>query len=261
MTPLVMDARSDESVCRVANVFKNGSIRLEIPPDATSGTVNQPREEPNPTRDSCFLLKVMLPGYRSYSGNVRDQQVIVLSRLGEHEGSTVSVTSLSAPEKAKKAFERAESAVSRQKWPVAQRYFERATSLYPAYAMAWSDLGTTMEAQGRTDDAATAYHKAADADPKYIKPLVQLAGLAGKQQHWEVERQNAALALKLHPVEFPSVYFYLAEANFQLGHYVEAEEAARGAIEIDQHHEFPQVYLLLAAVQAQKGDRDAAAKS
>jgi tetratricopeptide (TPR) repeat protein len=45
-----------------------------------------------------------------------------------------------------------------------------------------------------------------------------------------------------------------------LGRYTEAEKAARSTIEVDQRHEFPQAYLLLAAVLAQKGDRDAVVK-
>ncbi|MGA7415943.1 MAG: tetratricopeptide repeat protein [Bryobacteraceae bacterium] len=256
VAPLVMDARSEEGVCRLANIFKNGSIRLEI----AVPTETRAKMDSEPARATCFLPKVMLPGYRSFSGTVQDQQVIVLARLGEHEGSTVSVTSLSAPEKARRAYEQGEAALSRQKYVEAQKHFEQATSIYPAYAMAWSELGIALERQDQMSAAAEAYRKAAATDPKYIKPLVQLAGLAGRQQHWDDERTDAAAALKLHPVEFPGVYYYFAEACFHLARYPEAEDAARSAIEVDQHHEFPQAYLLLAAVLAQKGDRDAAVK-
>src|SRR5271165_3054217 len=256
VAPLVMDARNEEGVCRLANVFKNGSIRLEIPAPPDSRV----KADSEPARATCFLPRVMVPGYRSFSGTAQDQQVIVLARLGEHEGSTVSVTALSAPEKARKAYEHAESALSRQKYAESQKHFEQATSVYPAYAMAWSELGTALERQGQLDEAAEAYRKAAAADPKYIKLLAQLAGLAGRRQHWDDEHSDAAAALKLHPVEFPGVYFYFAEACFHLGRYPEAEDAARGAIEVDQHREFPQAYLLLAAVLAQKGDHDAVVK-
>ena len=254
VAPMVMDARYEDGVCRLANVFKNGTIRLEIPA-APEGRMKTDSE---PTKTTCFLPKVMLPGYRSFSGIVQDQQVIVLARLGEHEGSTVSVTSLNAPEKARKAYEHGEAALARQKYAEAQKHLDQATAVYPSYAMAWSELGTTLERLGQTDQAAEAYRKAAVADPKYIKPLVQLAGLAGRQQHWDDERTEAATALKLHPIEFPGVYYYFAEACFHLERYSEAEDAALGTIEVDQHREFPQAYLLLAAVLAHKGDRDAA---
>jgi tetratricopeptide (TPR) repeat protein len=266
LAPLVMDSRDDETACRVANIFKNGNIRLEIPPPPDSQMRhNEERDRGMTTANavapnSCFLIKVMLPGYRSFSGTVRDQQVIVLARLGEHEGSTVSVTSLSVPDKARKAYERAEAALSKEKWAEAQKHLEQATSFYPAYAMAWSELGLALERQGKMDAATEACRKAVAADPNYIKPLDQLAALAGRQQHWEDERQQAAEALKLHPVEFPGVYYRSAEACFHLGRYTEAEKAARSTIEVDQRHEFPQAYLLLAAVLAQKGDRDAVVK-
>jgi tetratricopeptide (TPR) repeat protein len=253
LAPLVMDQRSDDTVCRVANIFKNGSIRLEIPVPAD----NQARIDGAAVKGTCFLSKVMLPGYRSFSGMVHDQQIIVLSRLGEHEGSTVSVTSLSVPEKARRAYERGEAALSQQKWADAQQSLEQATSIYPEYAMAWSELGISFENQNRLDQAAEAFRKASASDPKYIKPLVQLAALAGRQQHWEDERREAASAMTLHPVEFPGVYYYFAEANFHLGRYPDAESGARSAIEVDQHREFPRAYLLLATVLAQKGDRDA----
>jgi tetratricopeptide (TPR) repeat protein len=256
VAPLVLDARNEDGVCQLANVFKNGSIRLEIAAPQESGT----KTDSEPGIATCFLPKVMLPGYRSFSGTVHDQQVIVLARLGEHEGSTVSVTSLSAPDKARKAYEHGEAALSRQKYAEAQKHFDKATGVYPAYAMAWSELGTALERQGLMDQAAEAYRKASAADPKYIKPLAQLAGLAGRQQHWEEERTDAAAALKLHPIEFPGVYYYLAEACFHVGRFPEAEDAARGAIEVDLHREFTQAYLLLAAVLAHKGDHDAVVK-
>ncbi len=255
VAPLVMDLQSDDAVCRVANVFKNGSIRLEIPAPEKQAKMNN-----DAAQSTCFLSKVMLPGYRSFSGVVHDQQVIVLNRLGEQEGSTVSVTSLSVPEKAKKAYERAEAAMSRQRWAEAEKHFGQATTIDPNYAMAWSELGIALERQDKLAEAADAYRKAAVADTKYIKPLVQLAGLAGRQQHWEDERREAAAAMPLHPVEFPGAYYYFAEANFHLGHYAEAEDGARGAIAVDQHREFPRAYLLLATVLAQKGDRDAVVK-
>ncbi len=254
VAPMVMDARYEDGVCRLANVFKNGSIRLEIAAPSEGGM----KAQGDAAKATCFLPKVMIPGYRSFSGSVHDQQVIVLARLGEHEGSTVSVTSLSAPEKARKAYEHGEAALSRQKFAEAQKHFDQATGIYPSYAMAWSELGTTLERLGQMDQAAEAYRKAAAADSNYIKPLAQLAGLAGRQQRWDDERAEAAAALKLHPIEFPSVYYYSAEACFHLGRYSEAEDAARGAIEVDQHREFPQAYLLLAAVLSHKGDHDAA---
>ncbi len=256
VAPMVMDSRDEDGVCRLANVFKDGSIRLEIPAPRES----QDKVASGPAKATCFLRRIMLPGYRSFSGTVQDQQVIVLARLGEHEGSTVSVTSLSAPEKARKAYEHGEVALARQKYAEAQKHFEQATGSYPEYAMAWSELGTALERQGQMSAAAEAYRKASAADAKYIKPLAQLASLAGRQQHWEDERAEAAAALKLHPIEFPVVYYCLAEASFRLGRYPEAENAARGAIEVDLHREFPQAYLLLAAVLAQKGDHDAVVK-
>jgi hypothetical protein len=100
IAPLVMESSVDQDVCRIASVFRNGRIRLGVPID--------PEDSRMPGRDprtvSCFLPKVMLAGYRSFSGTVRDGMVITLHRLSEQEGSTVSITTLRAPDNARKAL-------------------------------------------------------------------------------------------------------------------------------------------------------------
>jgi len=45
-------------------------------------------------------------------------------RLGEHEGSSVSLASLSAPIKARKAYERGEALMPKRKWAEAEKHFK-----------------------------------------------------------------------------------------------------------------------------------------
>jgi len=245
VAPLVMESKGDPSVCRVGNAFSNGNIRLEVldSPDSPEHA------------GSCLLLKVMVPGYQSFSGVVHDGKTIPLKRLGEHEGSSVSITSLRTPAKARKAYERGESAILKHKWPDARKYLDEAVALYPEYAMAWSELGLVREQAAEYPAAAQAYEKAASADPKYIKPLVQLAGLSSFQKSWNDEMRWSEKALKLHPVDFPAAYYYFSEASFHLGRQADAETALRGLIRMDQRSEYPQAHVLLASVLTEKGDR------
>ncbi len=249
IAPLVMESSADPGVCRVANTFRNGRIRL-VAPLETDGSRTV----------SCFLPKVMLAGYRSFSGTARDGMVITLRRLGDQEGSTVSITSLRVPDIARKAYERGEAAMIKRNWTAAQKQFEQATAIYPAYAMAWSERAVAFEQQGRIRDARDAFRKSSAADPKYIKPIVQLAGLEGRQQSWGDEMELSKRALSLHAVEFPDAYFCYAESAYHLGRLADAEAAVREAIQLDQHREFPKVHFLLGLVLAERGASSAAAQ-
>ena len=88
-------------------------------------------------------------------------------------------------------------------------------------------------------------------DPKYIKPIVQIAGLAGRQQHWQEELDVARQALALHPVNFPGAYFYFAEAQYHLGRAEDAAQSLHTAIECDPGGEFPQAHFLAGTLLAQ----------
>jgi tetratricopeptide (TPR) repeat protein len=69
----------------------------------------------------------------------------------------------------------------------AESSFREALAIYPAYAVACSELGAVLEQQDRLREAFAAFRNAVDADPKYIKPMVQLARLAGKPNRWHDE--------------------------------------------------------------------------
>jgi len=114
----------------------------------------------------------------------------------------------------------------KRKWAEAEKHFKEAIDIYPAYALAWSELGTALEQQDRLTEASGALAKASAADPKYIKPIVQLAKIAGKQSQWEDELHAANRALALHPVDFPGAYFYHAEASYHLDRWKERSAAA-----------------------------------
>jgi Flp pilus assembly protein TadD len=51
-------------------------------------------------------------------------------------------------------------------WKDATQRLERATSMDPAYAAAWNNLGIGYEQLGRFDDARKAYEKALELDPE-----------------------------------------------------------------------------------------------
>ena len=97
-------------------------------------------------------LRASLPGYRSDSIELTgrrfmdnpDVGTILLHRLANVAGSSISAISLRAPKDAKKAFDKGFSASGKKKWAEAQAHFEQAVALYPQYAEAWYELGVAF---------------------------------------------------------------------------------------------------------------------
>jgi tetratricopeptide (TPR) repeat protein len=179
----------------------------------------------------------------------------VLKRMGLHEGSTVSATALNAPEPAKKAYGKGVNAMNDEKWPVAQKNFEKAVEIDPDYAQAWSDLGEVLQKQSKPTEARAAWEKAVQADPKYIKPYIQLTALDLAEKRSEDAVEIGGKAVAMNPLEFPQLYFYYAAANYNLKHLDVAETSARRATELDNAHEIPRAELLLGSILVAKGDR------
>jgi tetratricopeptide (TPR) repeat protein len=236
--------------CSVESVFLTGIIRLRL-----TGKVAYVDGRPV---FRCGIWKLSVPGYRTFSGFVSEGSVITLSRLGEHEGAEISLTTLSAPPAARHAYDKGEAAITKKKWPDAEKHFEEAVAIYPAYAPAWSELGNALSEQNRLDDAMNALQKARAADPKYIKPIVQMAGVEGRQEHWEEELHTADEALAMHPVSFPGAYYYHAEACYHLGLLDDAVQSVHTAIETDMNLELPEAHFLAGLVLAREHQRSLA---
>jgi tetratricopeptide (TPR) repeat protein len=207
--------------------------------------------------DSC-PVRIRLAGYRTTDATLRQDAVIVLKRIGDNEGTSVSITTLNAPKEARKAYESGVAAMSHQKWEAAQKGFERAVAVYPQYAQAWSDLGESLAQDLKPQEARAACEHALEADPKYLKPYVQLARLALSEGRIEDAGRITTRALAMNPVEFPGLYYYDAVVDLRLKRLDDAEKSARRAVDLDSNHEVPLAESLLGTLLAAKGDRSGA---
>jgi len=242
-------AGRDLPPCNVLSAFADGVVIYTVP------VVIDPSTDPL-TRiwdDKC-AVSIWLKGYRMATVTLYDGAVIVLKQIGDPEGSTVSVTALHVPKDAAKAYDKGLEALSAGKLSGAQKQFERAVALYPDYAQAWSRLGEVLEQQSQPEKAADACQHALKADPKYIRPYLQLLRLAVAGKRMEDAAALADRAIQLDPVEFPGIFYYAAVANYELKHAGVAERAVRRAIELDKAHEYPAAEALLGKVLADKGD-------
>jgi hypothetical protein len=187
--------------------------------------------------------------------------VIILHRLAKVDGFTFSGTTAYAPKDARKAFDKGREAAKKQKWPDAEKEFQKAVDLYPKFAVAWYQLGLIHQMQKKTDDARKAYAESLNADSKFVSPYAQLTKLAAVDQNWPQTVEYSEKLIKLNPYYSPEVYFYSAVANLNLKHLDVAEEHAREAVKMDPQHKMPKSMEVLAVVLAQKQDFKGAAEN
>lgn len=238
-----------EDLCLGREFFLDGTLRLQVPHKFIHGE-----------RQIGCQISVQLTGYAPFTGPVADGSVIRLRRAGpQHEsGASVSAVRLNIPDDARKEYELGEAALAKKKLPKAEEHFKAALSLYPRYALAWSELGQTFDEQQRLPEALDAFEKARAADPSYAKALVQLCLAYGAQNRWDEQRQTGQAAIKMNAIEFPSAYYCSAEADFHNGKLDDAERATRQSLRIDPNHPYLESLVLLGQIFEKQGNsRDA----
>jgi tetratricopeptide (TPR) repeat protein len=215
----------------------------------------------------CELM-AQLPGFSSQPVDLSsrlstfesaDIGRLVLHRMGQVEGLTISATSAMAPRDAKKAYEKGREKASKEKWEEAQHLFAKAVEIYPKYAVAWFDLGRI---QFRNNDAVPARHsfeQAIAADPKYVNPYRGLAELDVWQQRWPELVTVTSQLLALDPVSFPDAWLRNATGNYYIHNLAEAEKSARQGMKVDDQHHVPRLEYLLGVILIQKRDYEEAA--
>ena len=206
-------------------------------------------------------LRASLPGFRSDVVNLMNRRsmdnpdvgVIVLHRMGDVEGLTISVTSSLAPKDAKKAYDKGKEALAKNKPDEAEKQLSKAVELYPKYATAWYELGRAHMAQQKLDVARTDFQHALDADSKFVSPYESLAQMAASENKWQDVADITDRVLRMNPVDFPQSYYYNAVANLNLRNLDAAEKSANELIKRDLGKVNPKVYHIMGLIHAQKG--------
>jgi tetratricopeptide (TPR) repeat protein len=129
---------------------------------------------------------------------------------------------------------------------------DKALAAYPKYASALELKGIVLERMGQREAAREAYQRAVEADPAYVKPLVQLSEMAAQDQNPTDAARWAALVNRLVPRAFPDVYLIEGSAYCDLKRYDDAEKAAREGIAADPKGIYPGLRKLMGEVLYQK---------
>jgi tetratricopeptide (TPR) repeat protein len=204
-------------------------------------------------QSSTVMLRSVSDGFQTEVGT------IILKRMGDAKGTTVSLTSMAAPKDAKQAFEKGRKALSEDKFDEAVKQLDKATEKYPQFAAAWSLLGDIHQQHEQFDKAGEEYKKALAADPQYVNPLYGLALIAAQEKKWQDVADYTGQVINLNAYAFPSAYFYNAAANYNVGKFDVAEVSAR-KYKAGGDRKHPEVSLLLGSILARKEDYSAAAQ-
>jgi len=212
-------------------------------------------------------LRAAYPGYRSDSISLAGRRTmddpnigtIILHRLANVQGTTISLTSALAPKGAQKSYDKGMLAARQGNLEEAEKRLTVATNEYPKYATAWFALGQVQQRQNRLEDARKSYLSAVDADKKYVSPYDQLARLAAQDGKWEDAAGYSKQAIELNPVEFPSSFWYNTVANYNLDKPEEALKSGKALLKVDTAQRYPEVNRLLAEITLNQKDYASAA--
>ncbi len=214
-------------------------------------------------------LRTALAGFRSNSIKLgrrssmenSDVGIIVLQRLGEVSGLTVSFTTLRAPKKARKAYDKARQELKKPKGDISKaiKQLEKAVKTFPEFAAAWYLLGTSRLALKKESEARDSFDRAIQADPNYVNPFLSLAELEMKTQNWpEVTRLcETVIALNPHIIE---AQYFNAVASLNLKKLDSAQESAEKVQAAGPSQFLAGSHYVLGAVLAEKQEYDSASR-
>jgi cytochrome c-type biogenesis protein CcmH/NrfG len=168
--------------------------------------------------------------------------------------STVSVTSLKVPSKARDEYAKACDSSNKNEFEEAEQHARSAINKFQDYSAAWVMLGVILEEQHKSQEARNACSHAATIDATYLPAYLCLAEVSVRNREWEQVLNSANQAMGLKSEGDPYAYYYRAMAYLHLNNLVEAEKSGLQALEIDVSHDEPSLYFLLAEIYEREGD-------
>jgi len=178
---------------------------------------------------------------------------IVLSRTDQEksqqatpsEQAVVAASTLRAPAKARKEYERGAQAQGRADYPTAHKHADKAIKLYPEFADAYALNGLVYLQEQKLEQAEAAFEKALSIEPQLPEGLLGLGRLRNYQSRFADAEDYLLQAAKGSPGAW-QINSELGRTYFGLRKNAEAERYLRHARAVNPPS--PSVYLMLAQV-------------
>ncbi len=132
------------------------------------------------------------------------------------------------------------------------RYMEGAVELAPSFTSARMELGLSYWRAKRLDEARRSFEKVNELDPTVMGAYLGLGQVLSEMDRDPEAREILLKASRFYP-DRAEPFFALAKMHADSGELNQAEEVATQALERDCSN-VPHIHLLLAGIQAEKGD-------
>lgn len=148
-----------------------------------------------------------------------------------------SISDLGVPSRARKELDKANELISKQELDQAIRKLNKAISIYPAYALAYNNLGVIYSRLGDLAQEREALEKAISLNDHFALAYLNLGKMnlvAGDFKEALTEFDKAST---FDPAD-PTTLILLAYAEFKQGHFDEAIATTRKAHAMEKSHAF-----------------------
>lgn len=207
-------------------------------------------------------IRVLHPGYSAGSVSLAGRDfsmpvslgTIPLHRIGTGKGTSISATSLQAPENARKEYDKARDEFSKKKLEDADKHLAKAIELYPQYAAALDMRGRVQRALKQDQEAEKSFQAAIAADEKYVPPYLHLATMHVLKSQWPEVLRLSDKAIELDPGSSPDPYYFNTVAYLMLHKVPEAKKNVTKVLEIDKAGRFPRAELIMGNILRSEGD-------
>lgn len=164
----------------------------------------------------------------------------------------ISAVDMRAPDKAKKEFERGESARMQGNFDEAKKRYESAISIYPEYARAYNSLGVVLTTLGEPAAGVQAWEKAVKLNDRYPDALINLAKVRFNHRDVTAAEELLKKALTADPNNLDALGL-LVPAQFMAAEYDDAIATANRVHLTPMHLQYAIVHRIAArALEAQK---------
>ncbi len=172
----------------------------------------------------------------------------------------VSITTLSAPKKAVKAFNKARRLLLKGHLQDARKQLEEAIKIYPDFAAAWCGIAVIELHEQQYDAARNSLETAARLEPGWWQPYYFLAEVEIKQSRWQRAAEVSQRGIEASSIPAPFLHADFAVASFHLERLDEAEDSARYCLELSSESCPAKARHVLGLALYHKGDIKEAAE-
>lgn len=195
--------------------------------------------------NGCEIRLSPRPGYSSNSialstrssGDNPDIGVIILRRESTGGSATVSLSVLTAPRKARKAFETATRELASEAPDLAEirENLEEALEEYPEFSAAWDLMARVEMTEGRIGEARNAFVRAIEAEPEYLAPHLGLGQIAAREGDWSEAAKWTGRALAIDSLVPEGLYWH-GLSHFYLNDFPTCEASLSSLYELSLIH-------------------------